>query len=107
VAASGTAQAFGSAITYARRYSLAPALGIATEEDVDAPAAERPAEKPAAKAAPDLHQQAWEYAVTKAGDDAQALFLDGLADAGIKAGGRIANAAQSKAVRAYIDGKVK
>lgn len=48
-------QATGSAITYARRYSLLAALGLATEEDDDGQAASarpaKPSSKPAAKAA--------------------------------------------------------
>jgi ERF superfamily protein len=35
-----TAQGIGSAITYARRYSLAPLVGVVTEEDDDASAAD-------------------------------------------------------------------
>ena len=50
--AGGNAQAIGSAITYARRYALTAALGLATEDDDDArsavdveqPAAPRPSE---------------------------------------------------------------
>lgn len=40
--AGNTPQATGSAITYARRYSLLAALGLATEEDDDGQAAARP-----------------------------------------------------------------
>lgn len=41
-AGDGTAQAIGSAITYARRYSLLAALGLATEDDDAAAAQPRP-----------------------------------------------------------------
>lgn len=41
--ANTTAQAIGSALTYARRYSLSAMLGLATEEDDDGKAASTPA----------------------------------------------------------------
>ncbi len=41
--ANTTAQAIGSALTYARRYSLSSMLGLATEEDDDGKAAGTPA----------------------------------------------------------------
>lgn len=52
-------QGFGSALTYARRYSLLTALGVATEDDDGASAAEAsqattPAAQPAARAEPPL-----------------------------------------------------
>jgi hypothetical protein len=40
----GKPQAFGSALTYMRRYALASLLGIASEEDDDGSAAEQPGE---------------------------------------------------------------
>lgn len=44
------AQGFGSAITYARRYSIAALVGVAPDDDDDANLASRPAKpKPAAK----------------------------------------------------------
>jgi hypothetical protein len=47
-----TPQAMGSAITYARRYTIAAILGLAAEEDDDGNAgSEKPASKPAAKPA--------------------------------------------------------
>jgi hypothetical protein len=42
-----TPQSVGSAITYARRYSLQAALGLAAEEDDDGQAAAKPAGRPA------------------------------------------------------------
>lgn len=50
-AANTTAQAIGSALTYARRYSLSSMLGLATEEDDDGKAAGTPA-GPQGKAKP-------------------------------------------------------
>ena len=41
-------QGVGSAITYARRYSLSPLLGIVTEEDDDGNAASHPPARPSA-----------------------------------------------------------
>lgn len=51
--AEGTAQAFGSAITYARRYALCAALGIVADDDDDGKASEpaRGASRPSAAAA--------------------------------------------------------
>ncbi len=50
--AGATPQTAGSAITYARRYSLAPALGISPDEDDDGNAATNSTDaRPAAKAA--------------------------------------------------------
>ena len=43
----GDAKAAGSAITYARRYALTAALGIAPDEDDDGAAASTPAKQPA------------------------------------------------------------
>jgi hypothetical protein len=45
--ASGTPQAYGSAMTYARRYGVSAILGLATEDDDDATAAQPPAPAPA------------------------------------------------------------
>jgi len=50
LAVAGDARAAGSAITYARRYSLTAALGIAPDDDDDAAVASTP--KPAAKPKP-------------------------------------------------------
>lgn len=49
--AGATPQATGSAITYARRYSLLAALGLATEEDDDGQAASRPAKQASSRPA--------------------------------------------------------
>jgi hypothetical protein len=45
IPATGGPQDWGSAITYARRYSLAAAVGLAADEDDDAARATRPASK--------------------------------------------------------------
>lgn len=50
--AGGTPQSAGSAVTYARRYALLAALGMATEDDDGQAAAQAPKSKPAPKAAP-------------------------------------------------------
>ena len=57
------AQGYGSAITYARRYSLQTAVGIAPEDDDDGNAAcapsnapKKPAPKPAAQPAPETEE---------------------------------------------------
>jgi hypothetical protein len=47
----GTPQSVGSAITYARRYSMGSALGIAAEEDDDGVAAQKAGKAPAKRAA--------------------------------------------------------
>lgn len=62
------AQGFGSALTYARRYSLMAALGVPAEDDDGNSASARPADKPA-----------------KATDDAEAaLILDSLREAAME-----------------------
>lgn len=67
-------QGFGSALTYAKRYSLAAMLGVVADDDDDGNAASQPAPKPAQQAAqkgpyddPDGQMQAWV--------DAQKAFL--------------------------------
>ena len=62
--AKGDARSYGSAITYARRYGLAAALGVAAEGDDDAAAAvqQHKATKPTKKAKPDHHNDAWHRA---------------------------------------------
>jgi hypothetical protein len=61
-AAQNSPQAFGSALTYARRYSLMTACGIAPEDD-DGNAASKPVRKPDAKAEPEV-----DYWTTKFGE---------------------------------------
>lgn len=89
----GDARAVGSAVTYARRYALAAALGVAPDEDTDAsPETKKPAAKPTVKRKPadvNLHDAAWSHAIHKAGDAAEQVFLAALAAAGIKGGHRI------------------
>ena len=78
--AGGTPQALGSAITYARRYALLAALGIATEDD-DGQAAAKPAPEPTySKASLDLFERIKATKGTPVAD-----LLKGLADdAGLK-----------------------
>lgn len=59
-----TAQETGSAITYARRYSLLPALGLATEDD-DGAQASQP--KPPARTAKQIADDAVDDVVAEAG----------------------------------------
>lgn len=70
------AQAFGSALSYARRYSLMAACGIAPEDD-DGNAASTPPKqysKPAAQEAPALTATETKYlAAINAADDTEAL----------------------------------
>lgn len=107
----GDARSVGSAVTYARRYSLLAALGVAPDEDTDAatekPARAKKADKPAAKpvevsdGSVDRHAEAWEYAVKRIGaTDAETVFLDGLAAARVK---MIRTDEQAATVKAHID----
>lgn len=65
-------KAYGSADTYARRYGLAVALGIATEDDDGAAASAKPAAKPRATAATNL--------ASEKDRDALAARIDALPD---------------------------
>lgn len=74
----GDARAAGSAITYARRYALAAALGIATEDDTDAAPV---------KAAPvSLHDKAWFEVYGMGFDDPAEVFREALLAADIHGG---------------------
>ena len=79
----GTPQTAGSAITYARRYSLCAALGVAGEEDDDGTAAQnapKPAQKPA-----ETKERTPGGASVKSVNLARSLFCDlGLAQHGHK-----------------------
>ena len=50
--AAGTAQAFGGALTYARRYAISSALAIASSKDDDAATSSGPARRGSARQAP-------------------------------------------------------
>jgi hypothetical protein len=68
--AGGDARAAGSAVTYARRYSLTAALGITSDEDADAAGAETP---------PDPHNRAWQAISDALGpEDGTTYFKAGL-----------------------------
>lgn len=67
-------QGYGSALTYARRYSLMAACGIAPEDD-DGNAAKAPPPKPKPETAKSVSQVAWE-----AEDAESQKFLKELAD---------------------------
>ena len=54
----GTPQSMGSAITYARRYCLCAATGVAPEDDDDGAAAEAEARRPVAQPEPQWEQAA-------------------------------------------------
>lgn len=105
--AGGDARQVGSTITYARRYGLLAALGVAPDEDTDA-APQKAAAKSRTKKAEagvDLHEQAWAKAVeagTAAGWDLRTVetaFVDALASVKVK---RIETQEQHDAVLAEI-----
>ena len=88
----------GSAITYARRYGLSAALGIASEDDDDAASASRPAAEPTAV---DPHDEAWEIALELfAPDSAANEFMSALESAGVKSGERATRIEADIAVKA-------
>ncbi len=57
--AGGDARSAGSAITYARRYGLCAALGIAPDDDDDGAAAEQPAEPPPTRTDVEVSPSDW------------------------------------------------
>jgi hypothetical protein len=69
--AKSDAQGFGSAITYARRYGLAAAVGVAPEDD-DGNAATKAAPAPKPESAKSISQVAWE----SMDEDQQILLTD-------------------------------
>lgn len=80
-AAKSDPQGYGSALTYARRYSLMAACGIAPEDD-DGNAASKPRQAPQREDKPDMSPTARAKRITegvKAGDaEGAALVLSGL-----------------------------
>ena len=89
-------KAVGSAITYGRRYALAAALGIATEEDTDAAGTE-PA-KPARQKI-DHHDRAWQIAIELFEHDDQAPnFLAAINEAGVEKGKKANKGQADKAI---------
>ena len=91
-AAQNSPQAFGSALTYARRYSLMTSCGIAPEDD-DGNAASKttPARKPDVKAEPDV-----DYWTTKFGEQEQSIsttFGSALNEIATQLGGELAEEA--------------
>jgi len=89
-------KAVGSAITYGRRYALAAALGIATEEDTDAAGTEP--EKPKRKTI-DHHDRAWQIAIELFEHDDQAPnFLAAINDAGVEKGKKANKGQADKAI---------
>ena len=93
-------KAIGSGITYGRRYALAAALGIATEEDTDAGGTDTP------KEGPSPHDELWSKALSLFGDvpepGPEKVFLDALADAGVP-GGKRANKTQAAKAIKYME----
>ncbi len=74
LAAGGDARAAGSAITYARRYSLTAALGITSDEDTDG-------------ATPDSHNRAWQAVSDALGpEEAEAYFKAAIESYDLEAG---------------------
>lgn len=100
----GDARAAGGAITYARRYALSAALGIATEDDTDARPDPRPVTAPEPPEPPDspLHTEAWGEAKALYGDQARDRFITALRDAGIPEGHRIETSAHLADVLALL-----
>ena len=126
----GSAQQAGAAITYARRYGLAAALGIATEDDTDGPQeapkprqAARPKEaeaprprdtetpkaaKPSAKREGTLdpqyplHAEAWLEARRLFPDEPVTAFVAALRSAGVPEGERITTEAQQASVLDHL-----
>ncbi|KKN73764.1 hypothetical protein LCGC14_0397120 [marine sediment metagenome] len=106
-------KAIGSGITYGRRYGLTAALGIATDEDNDAPEASGAPEEPrseasrAASRAPrtgDAHDELWTYVTERFPvPDRQTVFFDALQDAGVEDKKR-ANKTQATKARKYLEG---
>ena len=92
-------KAVGSAITYGRRYALAAALGIATDEDTDAGGT-----TPAKPKKTDHHDRAWKAAILLFEHDDQATqFLSALREVGVGEGKR-ATKAQADKVIALMEG---
>ena len=113
--AGGDARSIGSTITYARRYSLLAALGIAPDDDADAvpakaaskPRASKPKPTPADVPSPGLHDKAWlatlDLAAAADADlpRATAVFTAALAAAKVRS--RISTDAEYEAVFAHVE----
>lgn len=98
----GDARTAGGAITYARRYALTAALGITTDDDVDAP--------PVADHVDDWHDKAWAATWVKCGKDeklAGRVFAEALIDVGIVDDARIETEVQHDAVILRVDDKIE
>ena len=114
--ASNDPKVVGSAITYARRYALAAALGIATDEDVDAPAAvQEDNESPrrlsgivsaVAESAPrtaDAHDELWDWTTAQFDTTARTdMFFEALEHAEVKKGSRATKTKAAKAQK-YLE----
>ena len=103
----GDPRSAGGAITYARRYGLSAALGIATEDDTDGATASKPAPKPKpAKAVTEpypLHVKAWNHAKEIYGDGAKEPFVGALRFAGLPEGQRVETEAELMTVMKALD----
>ena len=106
----GDPRSAGGAITYARRYGLSAALGIATEDDTDAAPAPKPkakeAKPPRAVASAEsypLHIQAWNHAKEIYGDGAKEPFVGALRFAGLPEGQRVETEAELMTVMKALD----
>jgi hypothetical protein len=76
--AGSDARSAGSAVTYARRYSLTAALGITSDEDADGAGAETP---------PDPHNRAWEAVRAALGpEEAPSYFKAAIESLGLEPG---------------------
>lgn len=105
MSAGNTPQQTGSAITYARRYALTAALGIAPDEDDDAASVEpriNRREQSAPRPPDDPHEAAWQETLTIMGRaNAGSTFMTALKAAGVKSGER-ADEAQAALVVEFV-----
>jgi hypothetical protein len=104
--AGGDARAAGSAVTYARRYSLTAALGITSDEDADGAGAETsPDEGAETESPPDPHNRAWAVVSDLLGpDEAEVYFKAAIESYGLEVGKDRLNAKQAHGVIANLPG---
>jgi hypothetical protein len=103
--AGNTAQQAGSAITYARRYGLSAALGVAPDDDDDAASVEP--RRAAVDRSNDPHEQAWQNTLKVVGRaEAPAVFLLALSAAGVRKGDR-ADEGQAALIAEFVKTQVE
>ncbi len=86
--AGNDARSAGSAVTYARRYSLTAALGITSDEDADGAGAETPPPDTASAEMPsDHHNRAWAaYKESLGAEEGAEHFRSGIESYGLEPG---------------------